>query len=110
MTKEELAKNLNGIEYDTYRDQYTKEQLAIAKENGFILITGASDDLVEFDGAYQDEAGCFDGGIVSFDKDGTSDDGEEHTNKLEVYWCGKCGNKTIILMWHGITNRAESEE
>ena len=91
----EFAQKLNGTEYSPYRNQFTKEQAEYAKEMGFIIITGASDDLVEFDGAFEDESGCFDGGIITFDENGTSDDGEEHANELEVYWCGKCGNKEI---------------
>ena len=84
----EFADMLNGREYGY--SPFTNEEIKIAKENKFVIVYGASDDLVEFDGYYREEAGCFDGGIVTFDKNGTSDDGEEHQYKIAVFWCGKC--------------------
>lgn len=99
-TIEKFAKHLNGMDYDAFLGRgedgkRLKELIAIAKEKGYVIVYGASDDLVEFDGAYEEEAGVgLDGGIVSFDADGTSDDGEVHKNTLEVYWCGMLyGNK-----------------
>ncbi|MCR5329596.1 MAG: hypothetical protein K6E62_00205 [Lachnospiraceae bacterium] len=60
-----------------------------AKEEGIVIVHGCSDDLVEFEGAYEEEAGgVYDGGTIYFDRDGTSDDGNIHNNKLSVYWCG----------------------
>ena len=53
MTLKEFAQKLNGREYNW--PQFTKEDLAIAKENGFIIVSGASDDLMEIDGAINDE-------------------------------------------------------
>ena len=44
MTLKEFAKKLDGREYSW--SQFTKEELAIAKENGFIIVSGASDDLM----------------------------------------------------------------
>lgn len=44
MTLKEFAKKLNGREYSY--PQFTNEDLAIAKENGFIIVSGASDDLM----------------------------------------------------------------
>ena len=92
MTREEFAKQLDN---SAYPFELTPPDSIIAKQEGFVVIYGASDDLVELDGCYEEEAGCFDGGIVSFDGSGTSDDGEDHANLLEVYWCGKCNNKAI---------------
>ena len=45
MMLKEFAQKLNGREYGW--PQFTKEELAIAKENGFIIVHGASDDLME---------------------------------------------------------------
>ena len=42
MTKEELAATLNGREYN---HEITKEEEAEARENGLVVIFGASDDL-----------------------------------------------------------------
>ena len=92
MTREEFAKRLDG---SAYPFELAPPDSIIAKQEGFVVVYGTSDDLVECEGCYEEEAGCFDGGIVSFDRNGTSDDGEDHANLLEVYWCGKCHNKAI---------------
>ena len=60
MELKEFAKMLNGKEYEY--PQFTKEELQIAKDNGFVIVSGASDDLVELEGAITDEGDCFDGG------------------------------------------------
>ena len=66
MTKKELAEKLNGRQYgDSFEDV-----LEDAKQSGLVMVTGASDDLMEFAGAFRDEGGCFDGGRVYFDCDG----------------------------------------
>lgn len=58
MTKEEFAKELDGVEYA----QETKDKSLIqqAKRSGLVMVYGASDDLVEFDGAIYDECYCYD--------------------------------------------------
>jgi len=76
MTLKEFAQKLNGREYNW--PQFTKEDLAIAKENGFIIVSGASDDLMEIDGAINDEGDCFDGGTLKLDiADGKFVDSDE---------------------------------
>lgn len=73
MTLKEFAERLNGTEYNGY-PIFSKEDIGIAKENGFVIVTGASDDLMEFEGAIEDEAGCFDGGRVYISKNGVEED------------------------------------
>lgn len=73
MTLKEFAEKLNGTEYNGY-PIFSKEDIGIAKENGFVIVTGASDDLMEFEGAVEDEAGCFDGGKVYISKNGVEED------------------------------------
>ena len=58
VTMREFARTLNGREYDCY--MFTKQEIQLAKDNGWIIVTGASDDLMEFEGAMYDEGGCFD--------------------------------------------------
>ena len=53
-----------------YSEKRREQQRQEAKENGLVIVYGASDDLMEFDGAIYDEGGCFDGGRVYFDRDG----------------------------------------
>lgn len=48
MTLKEFANTLNGRDYG--RSMFSKEEIKIAKENGFVIVTGASDDLMEFQG------------------------------------------------------------
>ena len=86
MTKKEFAEKLNGRQYAPY-PQFLPSEIQTAKENGFVIVYGASDDLMEFDGAIIDEGGCFDGGEVYFDKNGVSQDGTERANMIEALWC-----------------------
>ena len=64
---------LNGIDTEViefmrklriceYRYELTKEQEKEAKELGLVVVFGASDDLMEFRGALDEEFGCPDGG------------------------------------------------
>lgn len=85
MDIKEFAKSLNGKQYKY--PQFTKEELQIAKDNGFVIVYGASDDLMEFDGAIYAEAGCYDGGKVYFDKTGAVlDDEFENSKCIEAFW------------------------
>lgn len=56
MTKEQLTAILNGR---IYLDEITPEEVAQAKASGLVVIFGASDDLVEFRGAINDEIGAY---------------------------------------------------
>lgn len=68
MTAKELAYLLNGREYGS---EITKEEISIAKESGLVVVFGASDDLMEFRGAMDDEVDCYDGDkIVYVDEHG----------------------------------------
>lgn len=53
MTKEDLAAKLNGREYT---NEMTDAEAKEARNNGLLVIFGASDDLVEFRGTTNDEA------------------------------------------------------
>jgi len=57
MTRDELAKYLDGREYINEIDTATEIR---AKEAGLVVVFGASDDLMEFRGAIHDEIGCYD--------------------------------------------------
>ena len=85
MELKQFAEMLNGIEYGY--PQFTKEEIQIAKDNGFVIVYGASDDLMEFDGAIYEEVGGFDGGKVYFDKTGAVLDEEfENSKCIEALW------------------------
>ncbi|ARL90959.1 hypothetical protein [Burkholderia pseudomallei] len=62
MNAKELAARLNGTEYPLY---VPKELAADAKTAGLVIVYGASDDLMEFAGAIDDELGAC-GGRTAF--------------------------------------------
>lgn len=59
MTRETLAARLNGRAMGC---EITDAEAALAKDDGLVVVFGASDDLIEFRGAIEDEQGCYDGG------------------------------------------------
>lgn len=57
------------LEYLTTRSksigyECEEEEADFLKENGYVMLYGASDDLAEFRGAVDDEIGCFEGGRI----------------------------------------------
>lgn len=62
-----IAKMLNGREY---LNEVTPEIRKLAKENNIVIVYGRSDDLMIFDGAIQDEVGCYEGGVAYFNNNG----------------------------------------
>ena len=91
-----FAEKLNGREYGS---EITRTEESEAKELGFVVVFGASDDLCEFRGAIDDEAGCYDGGIIHFDKNGIFEDCDSDYKYvlaakglckiIEAVWCGE---------------------
>ena len=81
MTKEQLAAMMHGREIG---DETTPEIIAAAKENRLLIIYGASDDLCEFDGAFMEEAGCYNGGGICFTKNGKIPQMDEVTEALRM--------------------------
>jgi len=94
MNKEQLAETLNGRYYG---DEITKEEQQQAKENGLVVVFGASDDLMEFRGALYDEYSCYDGGSVLFTSGGQEVD-EDDLEVLKKYEVDKSFNK-IEAVW-----------
>lgn len=99
MNAAELAAQLNGREY---RHEVTREEAVAAKAAGLVIVYGASDDLMEFEGAIHDEAGVYDGGAVLVDAKGMldrsqidDDDGEA----IADYVARKKGARQIEALW-----------
>lgn len=67
MEIKELAALLNGNEL---YGEVTEELAKKAKESGLVIVFGASDDLMEFEGAICDEIGCYEGGTAYFNNKG----------------------------------------
>ena len=95
ITAKELAEKLNGRAYGDSFDDVKQE----AKESGLVIVYGASDDLMEFDGAIYDEGGCFDGGRVNFDKNGVDQEGEERANWIDAVWCDGMNRDGLPATW-----------
>lgn len=92
----EIAEKLNGIAYG----ENVRDIEAEAKEHGVVIVIGASDDLMEFSGAIEDEGGCYDGGEVYFDRDGVAyDDDEKKANVIEALWCEGHDENGIPATW-----------
>jgi hypothetical protein len=96
MTKEELAKELDGRMVGSEIDYDEKKA---AKESGLVVIFGAGDDLSEFAGAICDEVDCFDGAVVRLHDKGVVESHDE----CECKFCGyneiaeKC--PTLEILW-----------
>ena len=67
MNTKELAAKLNGIEYPA---DIHAETIKAAKADGLVIVYGASDDLMEFEGAITDEIGCYGGNSTFVDAKG----------------------------------------
>lgn len=87
MTLKELAEKLDGT---TEYPSMPKDIVKMAEESGIVIVHGCSDDLIEFEGAIRDEAGCFDGGKVYFNKSGFIEEGSKAERFIKVFWDGQC--------------------
>ena len=67
MITKEIAALLDGMEYG---EDIKEHDLEYAKENGAVIVFGASDDLMEFRGAIEEEVGGYGGNKVYLDKNG----------------------------------------
>lgn len=67
MTAKEFAAMIDGAESGR---ELTEEEEAIAKTSGLVVVFGASDDLMEFHGAIDNERGVYGGGEVYLNADG----------------------------------------
>ena len=86
MNLAEFAQKLDNRQYGY--PQFAKEELQIAKDNGFVIVCGASDDLMEFYGAIEDEIGCLDGGKAWICNDRTTYDLITNDCRcIEAQWC-----------------------
>ena len=102
MNAESLSKKLNGREY---RSEITKEESKEAMERGLVVVFGASDDHMEFEGAIYDEIGAYDGGSAFVTENGLveseCDEGEDcpyykkelaKAHEIKAVWC-PCDDK-----------------
>lgn len=77
MTPNEFATKLTGLECPTH---IPKELRALAKANRLVIVFGASDDLMEFQGAIDEEIGAYEGATAVIDAEGLMPEFEEIEN------------------------------
>lgn len=99
----EFAKSIDGKERDY--PQFTKGEIQTARENGFVIVYGCSDDLMEFRGAIDDEGGCYDGGRVYFNKTEVCQDESDrsafdnYSNSINAVWDGDTDENEKLITW-----------
>jgi hypothetical protein len=71
MTVDKLAAMLHG---STYPLRMSRELSDEIKAAGLVVVYGASDDLMEFDGAINEEIGAYEGAIATVDAHGLMPD------------------------------------
>ena len=100
MLKEYLAALLDGIQYPAHRS-IAKDQIEAAKAAGLVIVFGASDDLMEFEGAIRDEFGCYNGGTALIDAKGLLPEREniEDDDELQEYFKRKPVARKIEALW-----------
>jgi hypothetical protein len=101
MNAKELAEKLTGMESPV---RIPKELVAEAKANGLVIVYGASDDLMEFEGAINDEVGVYDGGVAFIDSKGLTPDfnelcEEKNFDGLQDYFSRFDERKEIEALW-----------
>jgi len=113
LTAKELADRINGIEYGRDFDRRMTVFAEEAKSSCLVIATGESDDLLEFRGAFRDEAGAWDGTTELIDSEGllprwesASEDEEEaakyfsrkqKARSIEAVWCEEGSGYAWIL-------------
>lgn len=100
MTAQELAKQITGMEYPFRLSQDIVTQ---AKAAGLVIVYGASDDLMEFEGAINDEIGAYDGGTAFVTAEGLLADYEQidkdDKNALRYYFQHEQTGVEIESLW-----------
>lgn len=101
MDAKELAASLTGSKYPL---RLPREVTSAAKAAGLVIVYGASDDLMEFDGAIHDEIGASDGTIAFLDAKGLTPEFNKlceikDWHGLKDYFNRFSGRKEIEAMW-----------
>lgn len=106
MTIKEFADGLNGREYGSEITDFEDKR---AKELGYVVVFGYSDDNMEFRGAINDEIGCYNGGEVHLSKDKIFAPWDfchsyDEDRPCELIELARKGCKVIESLWCDVTN------
>jgi hypothetical protein len=100
MNATKLAGILDGMEYPL---NLSRDLLDQAKAAGLVIVYGASDDLMELEGAIRDEFGCYEGGVALVDAQGLLPNWEnvreDDESEIEAYILRKKSSRTIEAIW-----------
>lgn len=100
VTAEEVAAQLNESEYPV---RVPVSLSRLAKAAGIVIVFGASDDLMEFEGAIYDEFGCNDGGTAMVSENGLMPDfdsiDKDDKDALRSYFASEGKGKAIEAVW-----------
>lgn len=107
MTAKELAAQLDG---NKYGNEITKEQEAIAADNGLVVVFGYSDDAVELCGKIDDEVGAFDGTTFYVTQDGVLKEPECGYDGCKYFEAAKASAREIKAIWGNTGNPCWSFE
>lgn len=83
---DELISELNKCTYFDSIDNFLFNNRQKIKENNLVVVYGCSDDLIEFDGYFSDEADVYVGGDVYINKTGISNNIDKSA-KITAIWC-----------------------
>jgi hypothetical protein len=98
MNAKELAAELSGMQYPL---RIPKALTDAAKAAGLVIVYGASDDLMEFEGAIYDEIGVYEGGTAFVDAKGLLPERDqiEDDDDLKDYFARQPNAKPIEALW-----------
>lgn len=93
-----VAKQLQGCQYPLRLGKETKSQL---RDAGIVIVHGASDDIMSFKGAIDDEVSCYEGGTAMVDAEGLLDENTEDMSEDELrhHLDRKARAKAIHALW-----------
>jgi hypothetical protein len=100
MNIKQIAEQFNLSQYPLHVDTTSEK---IMKELGFVVVFGASDDLMEFRGAIHDEIGAYEGTTAFIDAKGLLPDYEnldvDDKEELKDYFSREPKSKSIEAIW-----------
>lgn len=84
-----------------YMKEVSQAQSSVFKAAGIVVVFCASDDLIEFRGAIEDEAGCYDGGTVLVYRGGVLEQFNNSWDETEAeeYFRDKAKSVPIEAVW-----------
>ena len=94
----EIAMALNGMEQGESIPRTIRQQCINLR---IVVVYGASDDLMEFDGAIRDELGAYDGGTEYINSEGIYEEKDECCYECKFAIANRARCKSIEAIWNG---------